>query len=179
MRDRGRPVVEVSFDDYHHPRERRHRQGRESADGYYEDAYDTEAVRREVLDRLVTEGVYRPRLRDLATDRPVPEELVRVAPQTVVIAAGSFLQRPELASGWDVIVYLDASFEAARARGVARDTELLGGPERAARLFDERYHAACRRYLAEVDPRAHADVVVGHDDPTHPRLLRIADTPFE
>lgn len=34
----GRPVARVSMDGYHHRRAHRHRQGRLSADGYYEDA---------------------------------------------------------------------------------------------------------------------------------------------
>ncbi len=41
----GRAGVHLSTDDYHHQRERRRRQGRLSADGYYEDAYDLDAFR--------------------------------------------------------------------------------------------------------------------------------------
>jgi hypothetical protein len=42
---RGRPVVHLTMDGYHHPREHRYRQGRLSARGYYDDAYDFTAVR--------------------------------------------------------------------------------------------------------------------------------------
>ena len=48
----------------------------------------------------------------------------------------------------------------ARARGMVRDADALGGVEAAGRAFDERYHAACRIYLDEVDPRARATRVL-------------------
>lgn len=134
--ERGRPVILLTFDGYHHPRERRYQQGRESADGYYEDAYDTAAMRRELLDRLGPDGDgwYRERVLDLATDERIVDEPVRAPKDAVLIVDGSFLQRPELAPGWDVIVYLDVAFEVAHARAVVRDAELVGGTERAAQL---------------------------------------------
>ena len=36
----GRPALHVDSDGFHHVRERRYRPGRDSARGYYEDAYD-------------------------------------------------------------------------------------------------------------------------------------------
>jgi uridine kinase len=173
--ERGRPVILLSFDGYHHPRAVRYRQGRESADGYYEDAYDTAAIRREVLDRLGPDGdgLYRERVHSLASDRVVDEGPYDAPSDAVLLVDGSFLQRPELAGGWDVVIYLDVAFDVAQARAVNRDADLLGGRERAAELVENRYHAASRRYQAEVDPLGHADIVVGNDDPARPELRRI------
>lgn len=175
IEERGRPVIPLSFDGFHNPRARRYQQGRESADGYYEDAYDTAAMRRELLDRLGPDGdgFYRDRVLDLATDEICCLETTPAPRDAVLIVDGSFLQRPELAPAWDVIVYLDVAFEVAHARAVVRDAELLGGKERAADLYAHRYHAACRRYLAENDPITRADILVGNDDPANPALLRI------
>ncbi|WP_327341047.1 hypothetical protein OG384_37400 (plasmid) [Streptomyces sp. NBC_01324] len=88
---------------------------------------------------------------------------------------GSFLQRSELAHLWDEVVFTDTSFPVARRRGTTRDAALFGGLEHAENAFDNRYHAACRRYLAETDPAARATVVVGNDDVDHPVLHRIGD----
>src|ERR1700733_6322330 len=41
---RGRPAIHLTMDGFHHPRARRHRQGRMSAGGYYHDAYDFDAL---------------------------------------------------------------------------------------------------------------------------------------
>jgi uridine kinase len=38
--EQGWQVLRLSVDEFHHPRERRYRQGEYSAQGYYEDAYD-------------------------------------------------------------------------------------------------------------------------------------------
>jgi uridine kinase len=174
LRDQGRPVVRVTMDGFHHPRAVRYRQGRGSADGYYEDAYDFEAVRRVLLDPLGPggDGRYRTAVIDLAADVPVEEAPVAAPPGSVLVVDGSFLQKPALRDGWDLVVYLRASFEAAEERGARRDADLLGGLDAARSAFRTRYHAAQRRYLAECDPEAHADVVVDVEDPAHPILIR-------
>ncbi|WP_285616221.1 gamma-glutamylcyclotransferase [Kineosporia sp. NBRC 101677] len=176
--ERGRPAIALSLDGYHHPRARRYRQGRESAAGYYEDAYDTAAVRRELLDRLGPEGdgLYRTRVIDLASDQVLAEDPQAAARDAVLIVDGSFLQRSELVGGWDQIVFVQVDFEVAHARAVVRDADLLGGSERAAELYTNRYHAACRRYLAEHDPLAKAPIVVENNDPANPHLVRIGGT---
>ena len=44
-----RPVLRVSYDDFHQPRDVRHRRDRLSAEGYLLDSYDADALRRLVL----------------------------------------------------------------------------------------------------------------------------------
>lgn len=170
--DRGRPAAHLSMDGFHHPRAYRHRQGRDSATGYYEDAYDFAAFAHTVLDPLGPGGDrrYRERIIDLAADTPVDEPLATAEEDMVLVVDGSFLQR-ELA--WDEVVFVDTAFDIARARGTTRDAGMFGGVEAAGRAFDARYHAASRRYLAEVDPLAGATIVVGNDDVQHPELRRI------
>lgn len=87
---RGRHGIHLSMDGFHHPRAHRHRQGRDSAAGYYADAYDFPTFARTVLDPLGPGG-----------DRRYRERIVD----------GSFLQR-ELA--WDEVVFVDTAFAVAR-----------------------------------------------------------------
>lgn len=70
----ARPVVVVESDGFHHVRERGYGRGRESARGYYEDAYDLESVRHLVLRPLGPGGSlrYAEHLHDLATDEVTP-----------------------------------------------------------------------------------------------------------
>ncbi|OWY59661.1 hypothetical protein B7486_73375, partial [cyanobacterium TDX16] len=153
----------------------RRRQGRLSADGYYEDAYDLDAFRDEVLVPLgePPPHSFLPAIIDLASDRAVDPPRVEVAADEVVLVDGSFLGRAELAEHWDVRIWLDVPFEVAEARGVARDAELLGGTDAATEAFRQRYHAAFRRYLDECNPRAAADVLIDHTTPQAPTLLRL------
>lgn len=171
---RGRPVIRVSMDGFHNPRALRYRQGRGSADGYYEDAYDFDAVRRVLLDPLGPGGDrrYRTAVIDLAADEPAGGTSLVVERYAVLVVDGSFLQKPELRDGWDLVIYLRTSFEAAEERGARRDAELLGGVEAARTVFRSRYHAAQRRYLAECDPETTADIVIDVEDPAAPTIVR-------
>lgn len=166
IRRAGRPAAQVSMDGFHNPRAVRYRRGRGSPDGYYEDAYDFAGVRRELLDPLGPGGDRRVRTAviDLATDAPVIAQQRTAEEGEVFVVDGSFLQRPEMAGAWDLVVYLHASFEAAEERGVARDTAALGGIDAARAAFRTRYHAAQRRYLAECSPASTADVVIDAED---------------
>ncbi|MEV7405368.1 hypothetical protein AB0N93_33870 [Streptomyces sp. NPDC091267] len=174
---RGRPAIHLSMDGFHHPRAHRHRQGRESAVGYYQDAYDFPAFARTVLTPLGPGGDrrYRARIIDLASDQQIDEPPVTAPAAAVLIVDGSFLQRGELAQLWDEVVFAESSFLVARRRGATRDATLFGGLEQAENAFDNRYHAACRYYLAETDPATRASIVIGNDDVDHPELRRIGD----
>ncbi|MGI8666002.1 MAG: uridylate kinase [Jatrophihabitans sp.] len=169
----GRPVIGLSMDGFHHPRARRHQQGRLSAAGYYQDAYDFAAFARWVLVPLGPTGErrYRTAIIDLATDRRLEEPAVQAPADAVLIVDGSFLQRPELAGHWDLVIFVDTSLALARARGVRRDAEQLGGRAAAEQLYDLRYHAAGRHYLQTVRPAERAAIVLANDDLAAPTLL--------
>jgi uridine kinase len=170
----GRPAIHLSMDHFHHPREHRHRRGRFSAAGYYEDAYDFASLIRWVLTPLGPNGDrrYRCGTIDLDTDRPTAQEL-RVAPvDAIVLVDGTFLQRPEMVALWDHRIFVRTSLQRAREWGVERDANSLGGWQIAQRLFEERYHAACRRYLEAISPASTATFVVDNDDPSRPLLIR-------
>ncbi len=171
---RGRPAIHLTMDGFHHPRAHRHRRGRTSAEGYYEDAYDFGALAEHVLVGLGPEGDrrYRTRIIDLASDQQVDEPTRRAAADAVVIVDGSFMQRPETAGLWDQCAFLDTELSVARRRGIERDAAALGGRAAVEELYDARYHAAARIYLAAVDPRARATIVVDNTDLARPRIKR-------
>jgi len=158
----GRPALHVDSDGFHHVRERRYRQGRDSARGYYDDAYDLEALAERVLrplgpggDRTIATAVH-----DLATDDVLTGRTVVVPEDAVVVFAATFVQRGALRDLWDEVVWVDTDEPTATARGIARDAEALGGPEAAAAAYDARYQAACRTYVAEERPRERASIIL-------------------
>lgn len=174
LRRRERAVIRVSMDGFHHPRAVRYRQGRGSADGYYEDAYDFDSVVRELLEPLGPGGDrrYRSAVIDLAADSPVHDEPVLAPSDAVLIVDGSFLQKPALRDHWDAVIYLQTSFAAAEERGARRDADSLGGLDAARAAFRGRYHAAQHRYLDECNPASTADIVIDVEDPALPRVVR-------
>jgi uridine kinase len=97
------------------------------------------------------EGYYRD-----SFDNAAFRAAVMSAPEPLV-ADGVFLQRPELADLWDLRIWLDISFEAALERAIVRDA---GRFDDVRGRYERRYFPGQRLYLAEVDPRSRADIVV-------------------
>jgi uridine kinase len=174
-----RPVIHVSMDGFHHPRARRHRQGRESGSGYYDDAYDFAALARDLLEPLGPEGNrrYRTSVIDLNTDTATAEP-ARTAPEdAILVVDGTFLQRPEIRDLWDECIWVNTPLQIARRRGVERDADLLGGSEAAERLFSKRYHAAAQIYINAVAPAERASVVFGNEHPGQAELHFVRGKP--
>jgi uridine kinase len=169
---KGRRVIHLSMDGYHHPRQHRWQKGPLSAEGYYVDAYDFPAFVANVLVPLGPRGDrrFRERIIDLATDQAINEPAVVAPAGAVLIVDGSFLQRMELTDHWDYRIFVNARFDVALARGLARDSEALGGVEAARTAYQSRYHAAAHLYIADRHPADTASVIVDNDDLDAPSL---------
>lgn len=104
----GRTVVLVDSDGFHHVRARRYRQGRESAQGYYDDAYDFGSLAERVLLPLGPDGTrdYAIRVHDLASDATIDDETPQAPPDAIVLSAAAFIQRDRLRDLWDEVIYL-------------------------------------------------------------------------
>lgn len=85
-------ATRLSADDFLRPPEDRHRRGRESPEGYYQDSFDHARLRQAVL-----------------------------AADGLLVVDGIFLLRPELDDLWDFRIFVHAELEAAVRRGIARD----------------------------------------------------------
>ncbi|MGN6300791.1 MAG: uridine kinase [Angustibacter sp.] len=175
LQSRGRPVVRVGVDGFHHPRAVRYQRGRRSPEGFYRDSYDLEALRRHVLTPLGPEGDgwFVPAVHDVEHDQVLALERRRVPDGAVLVLDGLFLHRPELDVEWDLSVLVTAPFEVTFARMAVRD----GCPPDPDHPDNERYVEGQRLYFAEVDPASRADVVVDNTDPGRPSLLHRTSPP--
>ncbi len=171
----GRPVIHLDSDGFHHVRDRRRRNAADPARGYYEDAYDLDAVASRVLRPLGPGGDrrYAAAVHDLASDQVLDIDDLVADPDAVVLLDMTFLQRGALRELWDEVVFLDVDHVVATDRGVRRDASALGGIEAARSAWERRYMAACQIYLAEEDPAARASVVIEHSHPQDPVLKRL------
>jgi len=168
-----RQVIRVRMDDFHHLREHRYRQGSDSARGYYDDAYDFEALYHHVLEPLGPDGnrVYRTRMIDLASNTLINEPPEIAEPDDVLVTDGSFMQRLHR-NDWDAVIFVNTSFPEALRRGILRDADQFGGTAGAEQRYTQRYHAAARLYLDEINPAHAADFVLDNDDLATPLLRR-------
>jgi len=169
---RGRPALVASLDGFHRPRAERYARGRLSAEGYYRDARDLEAVVRSLLAPLGPEGDrwFRTASFDLEADAPLDEPSQLAPPELVLLVDGTFLQRPELEAHFDAVLWVSTEPAECLRRGVARDAAALGGAERALEVYATRYVPAFELYCAQADPERSADAVLVNDDPARPAL---------
>jgi uridine kinase len=148
-----------------------------SGEGYYRNAYDlTSAV--ELPSKLL--GVRGSGNVVLCAHDPLTgvdhSQTVVKAPKNAVLNVDSvFAFRPAYDRCWDFRIWLDAPDAVSLARGVERDTEHEGADE-ALRLHRDRYHAAELIYVAEVNPRSKADLVIDNTDFANPRIMKTRGT---
>jgi len=146
LKARGFEVLRPSVDGFHHPRERRYRQGEYSARGYYEDAYDYDAVVRALIAPL--------------------------AENTILLFEGIFVFRSRINAYWDYRILVDVDAETSLARSVIRDTGLIGPAQVVRRKFEERYEPAWQIYVDQENPESKADVVIDNRKVDKPQILK-------
>jgi uridine kinase len=175
LRERGRHVIRASVDGFHRPKAERYARGPDSPEGYYEDSFDHDTLRRALLDPLGPSGdrAYRTATSDHRADRAVSEQFATAPGDAVLLLDGVFLQRPELRDGFDVCVFVAVAFEETLRRVVERDVALFGSRDEVERRYRSRYVPGQRMYFAAVGPRELADIVIANDDPAGPVLERV------
>ncbi|MGH0927456.1 hypothetical protein [Bacillus pacificus] len=173
IKKRGLPVTRASIDDFHNPRLIRYVQGKESAKGYYEDAHDYTAFKERLLKPLGPNGnlQYETISHNLITDIPVYNTPIFAQPNMVLIVDGTFLLKKDVAHLFDYKIFVDTNFEIARKRGAKRETEAFGSYEEAEKMFLNRYHAACKMYIDEHNPKDCVDVVFRNSDLANPEVI--------
>ncbi|WP_433774308.1 hypothetical protein [Bacillus wiedmannii] len=173
VKKRGVPATRASIDDFHNQRAIRYAQGKESARGYYEDAHDYTAFKERLLNPLGPNGNfhYETISHNLITDIPVHNTPVVAQPSMVLIVDGTFLLKKDVEHLFDYKIFVDTDFEIARKRGTKRETEAFGSYEEAEKMFLNRYHAACKMYIDEHNPKECADVVFQNSDLENPEVI--------
>lgn len=169
VRGRGRPVIRVSVDHFHHPRAFRYRQGRNSPRGFFEDSYDYAALRVGVLDALSPGGSlrYTPAIFSLESDSHIAVAPRDAVAGSVLIVDGIFLNRDELNIYWHFSVLLEVAFGVSVRRMAARD----GTSPDADAESNFRYVEGQRLYFARCQPRARASLIVNNENFDAPYIV--------
>ncbi|PFR48210.1 uridine kinase [Bacillus cereus] len=173
IKQRELPVTRASIDNFHNPKVIRYAQGKESARGYYEDAHDYTAFKERLLKPLGLNGnlQYETISHNLITDIPVYNTPIFAQPNMVLIVDGTFLLKKDIEYLFDYKIFVDTDFEIARKRGAKRETEAFGSYEEAEKMFLSRYHAACKMYIDEHNPKECADVIFQNSDLGNPEVI--------
>ncbi|WP_411079850.1 uridine kinase [Streptomyces sp. cmx-18-6] len=166
----GRPVLRATLDDFKNPWKDRHLYDRESGEGYYRNAYDYETAKRLLLDPSRSPEATSCALCsiDPLTQRDHSTRTTPLTPDSVLIVDGVFAFRPEIDPYWDFRIWLDVDAELSVRRGAERDQDWAGSTAEA--LHRDRYLAAERLYLEEVDPLPRMNAIIDNTDFARPRL---------
>jgi uridine kinase len=130
-------VIRTSIDNFHNPRDIRYRQGKETAIGYYEDAYDYESYKQKFLIPLGPNGNlhYQTISLDLVKDEYVKPEVKVAAKDIIFIVDGTFLFKKDICNLYDFKIFVHTDFELARKRGAKREERAFGSYEQAEKMF--------------------------------------------
>jgi uridine kinase len=144
----------------------------DSPESYYLDSWDNAAIRDLLLVPLGPGGSrrYRDAVMDLPARHAVDGPPLVASDDAVLLADGCFLQRPELDRHWDLRIWVDIGFDEVLRRGVARDQAWMGSAGAAEARYRSKYIPGEQRYVAEVRPAEHADVVVDNRDLAAPEV---------
>ena len=168
----GREVIRASVDDFQRPRAERYRQGADSAQSYYEDAFDYVSLQDALLQPLGPMGNrrYRRAVFDFRTDMSLATGEEYADLDAVLLLDGVFLLRPELERLWDYRIFVQVDFEVALQRAMERDQGLFGDAEAVRRRYLQRYIPGQRLYIQRDHPQERADVIVVNNHIASPQL---------
>lgn len=169
----GREVIRVSIDGFHQPRELRHRQGRYSPKGYYEDSFDYPAIISNVLQPLGPGGDkrYKTSVFDYRADKPTNCQWEMAKNDSILLFDGIFLNRPELKPFWEFTLFVKCSFVETLRRALKRDLTLFGTRKEIEKAYQNRYIPGQKIYLEKVRPEQLSDVVLDNNDHQKPTLI--------
>ena len=170
---RSRDVIRVSIDGFHNPREIRHRQGRGSPCGYFQDSFNIDAVLSYVLRPLGPGGDrrYQTARFDFRTDSEVSSPVQTADPSAILVFEGIFLHRPELLPHWDFTAFVDTGFDVTIKRAFVRDQYLFETEEKTRSIYQQRYIPGQELYIREQRPAAKANVIFINNSIENPELI--------
>jgi uridine kinase len=172
IEDHRRVVIRASIDGFHRPRAERYRQGPDSPQGYYEDAFDFASLQEALLEPLgpTGNGLYRQATFDFRTDTPLVTREEHAPLNAVLLVDGVFLLRPELDHLWDYRIFVQVDFEIALQRAIERDQPLFGDAEAVRTRYLQRYLPGQQFYFQRDQPQERADVIVDNNELASPHL---------
>jgi uridine kinase len=163
VRKKGHDVFRASIDDFLKARALRYAQGRDSAKGRYEDAYNYSVFRRVLIEPFGMNGStgFVTAAWDEHRDRQIEPKWLSGPVDAMLIVDGSYLNRPELRGLWNASIWLDTDAKVRTQRMLDRDG-VEPGSERA-----ERYAGAFKLY-EKTKPREAASIIIDNTDPDAP-----------
>ncbi|MBU1019231.1 MAG: hypothetical protein ABII07_05465 [Patescibacteria group bacterium] len=170
-----RPVIRVSIDGFHNPKEIRYQKGRNSPVGYYMDTTDYEAFINAVLKPLGPNGnlQYKTAVFDFIKNSKVDSPVLEAEESSILLMDGVFLLRPELVDYWDLKIFVDVDFKITVKRASKRDGYYLGEEHEIFEKYEQRYVPGQKIYFKDANPKEKADIIIDNSNFENPLITKL------
>ena len=164
---RGYATARASLDDFLRPAEERYARGRDSAEGYYRDAYAYDVFRRVLIEpfRMGGSAAFVTAAYDRVREMPLEPKWTTGPDDVFLVVDGGFLDRPELRGVWSYTIWLDADATVRGERLRERDGVEPGSAQAL------RYEGAHALYERDAHPQETATAIIDNTDAEHPRRV--------
>lgn len=159
LADRGIPVTLLHIDDFIHPRCVRYRDDIPEWKCYYDLQWNYTPFL-ELLSAFRRDGTYCGMVSLYNKDEDsYDSQEIHIPENGVLLVEGVFLQRPELSSVFDAVIYLDVPESVRLSRVLQRDG-YIGDADAIRQKYENRYFPAERFYVETCKPEECADFLV-------------------
>ncbi len=174
LEEMGRHVIRASIDGFHHPPERRYRQGADSVNGYVEDSFNKEAAIDHVLAPLGPSGnlSYKPSLYDFVSASETDAAFEQAHPDSILIFEGVMLFCDQLGDFFDYRIFVEVDEETILRRALGRDLERLGGVDTLKGKYLNRYLPGQKLYRDRHMPADRSHLIIDNNDYEAPVVLQ-------
>ena len=168
-----RPVIVLSIDGFHNPKEIRIQQGEFSPEGYYYYSFNYKYLAENVFDKLksgimeITSKIY-----DYRVEEKKDNSKLLVPANAIIFFEGVFLHRKELNHYWDFSIFLDISFETVINRALKRDLSYFKEKDILLEKYNRRYIPGQKMYLQTEEPKSKADIIIDYNNYDNPIVLK-------
>jgi len=167
-----RQIISISIDGFHFPKKYRYRRGEFSPEGYYYDSFNLDAVIRNVLEPLSSEGKgqFCRQIFDYTVDQEVTPEWETAEENAILLFDGLFLQKQELDPFWDIRIFLEIDADTCLDRAFKRDIQYYKSFELIMQKYQQRNLPAHQIYLERCRPNLRADILIDNNNWQNPVL---------
>ena len=159
LKNEGIHVEVLHIDDFIHPKEIRYDSSKLDWECYYNLQWRYDYLRMEILTPIQSGSMINKdiELYDKQNDSYIGKHIT-LTTDSILMIEGVFLQRSELRSYFDYVIYIDANKESRLQRVIERDT-YIGDEKSIIEKYEKRYFPAEDQYILEHNPKQKANYI--------------------
>ncbi len=159
LKNEGIPVEVLHIDDFIHPKEIRYDHNKPNWECYYTSQWRYDYLMKELLNPIQSRQKINKEIEiyDKQNDGYLKRHIT-LPTDSILIIEGVFIQRSELRSYFDYVIYVDENKENRLQRVLKRDT-YIGDKKAIFEKYEKRYFPAEDQYILDYNPKQKANYI--------------------